>query len=143
MEERILSSYQAEPARKCILLVEDDPANAALLYEVISRETSHYAFVVSDGAAALQFVRRTRPHLLLLDYLLPDMNGLELYDRLYVMGELYDVPALLISAASFHFEPDKRPITLMTKPFDLDELLATIETLLSSLHVVSGVNQIE
>src|SRR5947209_13836948 len=101
MEERIISSQQAEPAGKCILLVEDDPANAALLYEVISRETPHHAFVVSNAGAALQFVRHTRPHLLLLDYLLPDMNGLQLYDRLYMMEDLSNIPALLISAASF------------------------------------------
>jgi DNA-binding response OmpR family regulator len=72
------------------------------------------------------------------------MNGLELYDRLYVTEELSDVPALLISAASFHFEPGNRPITYMTKPFDLDELLATIEALLGTLNEVpSAVSQIE
>jgi CheY-like chemotaxis protein len=54
--------------------------------------------VASDSTAALQLVRHLTPRLFILDYGLPGMNGIELYDRLSLSQELAPIRAILITA---------------------------------------------
>ena len=63
---------------KTILLVEDDTAIAELLVQMIAWETPHRVIAVSDGSQALNLVRDIKPQLLILDYWLPTMHGIEL-----------------------------------------------------------------
>jgi CheY-like chemotaxis protein len=71
-----------------------------------------------------------KPSLFILDYQLPRMNGIELYDKLHSIDGLDSVPAVLISARLPKQEIDKRRIIGMSKPLELDEFLHTIEELL-------------
>jgi CheY-like chemotaxis protein len=125
------------PLSKLILIVEDDVVNADCLASIISRETAYYAFVVTNSLRALQFVRHIKPQLFNLDYRLPDMNALELYDRLHANKDLQDIPALILSACVEYYQDDikARKLHSLGKPFDLDELLSTIESLLDSSPV--------
>lgn len=119
---------------KTILLVEDDPYISSFLVEAIAHETPYRAIVASDSNAALNLVRHVTPGLFILDYGLPGMNGIELYDRLHINQALATIPAILITAN--HNVPQqqiqKRHLTVFKKPLDLDVFLATIETLLTS-----------
>jgi len=119
---------------KTILLVEDDPYISSFLVEAIAHETPYRAIVASDSNAALNLVRHFTPGLFILDYGLPGMNGIELYDRLHINQALATIPTILISAN--HHLPNQqilqRHLTVFTKPFDLDAFLATIETLLTA-----------
>ena len=72
-----------------------------------------------------------KPDLIVLDYSLPHMNGLELYDHIHAMKELEHIPALLISAHPPLEEAKKRKLTCLKKPVELAELLQTIEKLLT------------
>jgi CheY-like chemotaxis protein len=114
---------------KTILVVEDDAFIGELLTLAISQETPFKALVVPDGFEALQLVHEYKPSLFILDYHLPDMNGIALYDRLHALKELASTPALLISANLPNRELAKRQLTGMRKPFDLNLLLETIERL--------------
>ena len=74
------------------------------------------------------------PDLLILDYRLPSMNGLDLYDHLQEQEGLTDVPTIMISA-NFSFPPGelaRRHITGIKKPLELDAFLPLIERLLSA-----------
>jgi DNA-binding response OmpR family regulator len=127
-----LSEHRSLP--KLILIVEDDAVNADCLASIISRETPYYAFVVSDGLRALRFVSYIKPQLFILDCRLPDMNALELYDHLHANRDLQDIPVLILSACIEYYQNDikARRLRSLSKPFDLDELLSTIESLLDS-----------
>ena len=72
------------------------------------------------------------PHLFIIDYNLPDMTGLELYDQLHSRVQLKNVPTLIISAIKppLH-ELGKRAIMFLAKPFEVMELLHTITKLLA------------
>src|SRR5215471_5138858 len=83
-----------------ILLVEDDAATQALYVEAISLLTTYHVYAVTTGPDALQIVTQLGPRLFILDYRLPQMNGLELYDRLHTILGLENVPAIIISATS-------------------------------------------
>jgi CheY-like chemotaxis protein len=116
---------------KTILIVEDDTVVAAFLAAAIEQETPYQALLAMSSSQALEVVHERKPSLFLLDYRLPGISGLELYDQFHALGELEDVPALLISASFPFEEANKRNILLLQKPFELDELLRNIERLLT------------
>jgi CheY-like chemotaxis protein len=118
-------------AVKSILLVEDDESIGEVLVQAITQETSYIVTLARNGQDALKSVEQIKPQLLILDYQLPRMNGLELYDRLHDMQELQDVPTIMISARLPRQELKKRQITAMNKPIDLDDFLQTIEQFLA------------
>ncbi len=115
-----------------ILLVEDDVHLGRLLTEMISLGTPYQSVLVSDSLEALRVVREVKPILFLLDYHLPHMHGLALYDRLHAIEELAQVPAILVSAALPHRELEQRKLVGMSKPFSPAKLLGTIHHLLAN-----------
>jgi DNA-binding response OmpR family regulator len=115
---------------KTILIVEDDESIGEVLVQAIIQETSYLAILVPDGLAALHTVAEIRPSLFILDYQLPRMHGIDLYDRLHAIAGLETVPAMMISARLPQQELSKRNILGMNKPLDLDEFLQAIDQLL-------------
>ena len=119
---------------KTILIVEDDPGIGSFLVEAITQETPYRAIVATDSHAALKLMQHFKPDLLILDYGLPGMNGIELYDRLHINKELAALPAILITANRHlpQHQVQERHLIFFRKPLELDTLLAAIETLLAS-----------
>lgn len=118
-----------KPGAKIILLVEDDINIGEVLQQAIIQETSFLVTLASDSFQALQIVKGIKPNLFILDYQLPGMNGIELYDHLHTIKELEHVPVLMMSAHLPRQELRKRKLRGMNKPIDLDEFLQTIENL--------------
>ncbi|GAC1366921.1 MAG: response regulator transcription factor [Ktedonobacteraceae bacterium] len=116
---------------KLILIVEDDASIGDVIVQAIQTETPYQATLVTDGFQALRIVRNIKPQLFVLDYLLPSMNGLELYDNLHATEGLEHIPALFMSANAPTSELEKRRVYYIRKPFELDELLRGIEELLA------------
>lgn len=124
-------STKGEPAAtKTILIVEDNVDIGEFLVQVLAEETSHAAVLVSRGSEALQAVLSLQPSLFILDYRLPDMDGVELYDKLHAIQGLGDVPALMWSAHLPEKELEKRMIVGVKKSIGLNELLEIIEKML-------------
>src|SRR6266487_2564162 len=115
---------------KTVLVVEDDIGIGNFLVQAILQETSHQAMLVTDGFQALKAVASIKPSLFILDYQLPRMNGIELYDQLHAMKGLEQIPAIVVSARLPKQEIEKRKIMAMSKPLELDDFLNTIEKLL-------------
>ena len=113
-----------------VLVVEDDVGIGNFLVQAILQETSHQAMLVTDGFQALKAVASIKPGLFILDYQLPRMNGIELYDQLHAMHGFEDIPAIIVSARLPKQEIEKRKIIPMSKPLELDDFLNTIDRLL-------------
>ena len=113
--------------KRVILVIEDDDSIGTFLVEALSQETPYKAILVTDGFQALQIVHTVKPCLVITDYRLPNMNGLELYDMLKSMQSLKDTPAILMSAQLPVQEVQKRNLVGLNKPFELDDLLNTVE----------------
>src|SRR6266851_879454 len=86
-------------AAKTILIVEDDEDIGEFLTLVISQMTDKVVFVSTTSATALEVVRHIKPDLLLLDYRLDEMNGVELYDQIHTIEGFETVPAIVMSAS--------------------------------------------
>jgi DNA-binding response OmpR family regulator len=122
--------HQQQRQQRTILIVEDDEAIGAFLMETIAQETPYRFVLATHSQQALELAQEIRPILFILNYHLPGMNGIQLYDRLHAIQELAHVPAIMISAVLPEREVKKRKIAGITKPFDLSLLLETIEQLL-------------
>jgi CheY-like chemotaxis protein len=119
-----------QASTKTILLVEDDTAIADLLVQIITQETSYQVLAVPDGLQALELVRSIKPQLLILDYWLPTIHGIELYDRLHDTEGLEQVPAIMLSVNAPLGQMNQRQIMYIRKPFDMYKLLEAIHKLL-------------
>ncbi|GHO86630.1 response regulator [Dictyobacter formicarum] len=113
-----------------ILVVEDDDSIGTLLIDALIMETPYNAMLVTDGFQALKTMRVQKPCLVITDYRLPHMDGLELCDRMRAMAEIDDVPIIMMSAYLPKDEAQKRNMACLQKPFELDDLLDTIQTIL-------------
>ncbi|TMB90880.1 MAG: response regulator [Chloroflexi bacterium] len=120
-------------AVKTVFIVEDDEAIGDLLVQAIEQETSYQAVLASDGFQALKMLRTVKPDLILLDYSLPGMNGLELYDTIHTVKALKHLPVLIVSAETARIQKEikARQLLQLQKPFDLANLLQAIERLFS------------
>src|SRR5690348_11585065 len=117
-----------------IVVVEDDEATREVVQIVIESETSYRTLLISSGKETLQRieeVKQARPGLFLLDFQLPFMNALDLYDQLHTIPELRNVPAIIITASTISEAQQEaiaaRHIEIFWKPFEVQDMLACIE----------------
>ena len=131
--DTVTSAQEERTAVKTVFIVEDDEAIGEFLVEAIEQETPYQAVLASDGLQALKMLRTVKPDVLILDYGLPDMNGLEFYDAIHAVKALKDLPVLIISAemARIQKEVKARQLSQLQKPFELTHLLEAIEQLFS------------
>ena len=116
---------------KTILLVEDDSIISELLIEMIKQETPYYVCSAPDALVALELVKNIKPQLLILDYWLPFIHGIEVYDRLHNTEGLEEVPAIMLSVNAPAREINQRHMTYIKKPFDMPKLLDAIHRLIA------------
>jgi len=122
-----------------ILIVDDESDVAEALCAVLELE-GYEVSVVGDGAACLRFLGEQRPDLVLLDLMMPVLNGFQVLDAMQD-DALRDVPVIMMSAARperVFSEPNVR--AFLKKPFELQGLLDTIEQALRPLPSGVGVN---
>ncbi|GAC1398833.1 MAG: twitching motility response regulator PilG [Ktedonobacteraceae bacterium] len=116
---------------KVTLIVEDDASIGEVLVYAISQAIPHKVVFAVDGFEALEIIKSIKPDLFILDYQLPRMTGIELYDRLQNTQGLAHVPTIIMSANLPEVAIRQRKLIGIKKPFELDELLDTIEKLMA------------
>jgi CheY-like chemotaxis protein len=121
---------------KMVLIVEDDPGIGQYIFLAIFHETPYLSLLVTDSVRALEVVKHIRPNLFMLDYRLPSMNGVELYDQLHLTEGLETIPAIIMSAGlpreQLENEIKQRQLVVLPTPHDRDDLLQTVEQVFAS-----------
>jgi two-component system, cell cycle response regulator DivK len=109
-----------------ILIAEDEPDNQVILQTVVEALVGLRCEVVGDGLAVLACVERERPRMILLDLMMPVLDGFQVAQRLKRDPATSSIPIVAVSALA---RPDDREAALaagcdefVRKPFDLDEL---------------------
>jgi DNA-binding NtrC family response regulator len=127
-----LVSARQKSAHPMVFVIDADESTGNLLVQVLMQEASCFAFLFTQWTDVLRAVETVKLHLFLLDYRLPDRNGLELYDQLHALPTVETIPAILFSAGTVPAdELHKRQLPFLHKPFNLDELIGTLEHALS------------
>jgi CheY-like chemotaxis protein len=109
-----------------ILIAEDEPDNQVILQTVVESLVGLRSNVVGDGLAVLASVERERPRMILLDLMMPGLDGFQVTRQLKSDPSTSGIPIVAVSAMA---RPDDREAALaagcdefVRKPFDLDEL---------------------
>lgn len=116
---------------KLILVGEDDDALAILLEELICDELNCEIVRATDGKQTLELAHTVRVDLILLDYLLPEMDGLQVYDALQADPQTRTIPVLFVTAAANNPAFTDRGLTnYIQKPFDIEDFIEQVRSLL-------------
>lgn len=116
-----------------ILIVEDEKSIADMVKMCLSKN-GYICEIANDGTTAAKIIEEKRYDLILLDIMLPDINGYDLIDYI----KLYEIPVIFVTAKTS--VPDRvKGLKLgaedyISKPFELEELLARVETVLRRYH---------
>ncbi len=113
-----------------LVVIEDEVKIAQMVKDYLEKEGAK-VFLARDGASGMELVKKESPHLVVLDLMLPDLNGLEICRKL---RQDQDVPIIMLTAKS---QETDRVVGLemgaddyITKPFSLAELAARIRAVL-------------
>jgi two-component system, sensor histidine kinase and response regulator len=114
-----------------VLAVDDTPGNLRVLVEALS-SAGHEVLVATDGRAALDTVRYARPDLILLDVMMPELDGFETCTALKNNPDTADIPIIFMTALTETQEKVRAfelgAVDYLTKPFEHAELLARVST---------------
>ena len=113
-----------------ILIVDDDPAMTTLLQLSFELE-GHVVVTASSGAEALELARKIHPAAMVVDVMMPEMDGLELIRRLRANQATSDIPVVCCSAKSLSHDVqagyDAGADDYVTKPFEPVDLIERVE----------------
>ena len=121
-----------EQRKRVVVIGEDDEPIARLLRDAVNDEPAYQAVIVPDGALVLETVRQVHADLLILDVMMPGLNGIEVFDRVRADTDVRDMPVLFVTAATVDFGRqfrDRKISDVISKPFDLNDLLTKVRKL--------------
>jgi len=129
-----------------VLVVEDEPAQREVLAYNIRAEGYQVA-TAESGDEALELVRETPPDVIILDWMLPHLSGIEVCRQLKVSGATARIPVIMLSARSEETDRVRGLETgaddYVTKPYSLAELLARVRTQLRRVRPAAVGEQLE
>jgi DNA-binding NtrC family response regulator len=124
------SSFQESPAAT-VLVVDDIAANRNVLGETLEKE-NYEVLLASDGETALKVCQKARPDIILLDVMMPGMDGFETCRRLKAAAATRPIPVIFISAQnetrSMVSGFQAGGVDYITKPFQAEEVLIRVHT---------------
>jgi two-component system sensor histidine kinase/response regulator len=114
-----------------ILVVDDQPMNVQLLKRKLEKEKME-VLAAHNGLEALEQVKAHKPDLILLDLMMPDMDGMEVCQRLQASSETRSIPIIFVTARNTKESKleglSVGAVDFITKPIDVDETLARVQT---------------
>jgi DNA-binding response OmpR family regulator len=131
--------HSSAAERGVILIVDDTPDNLALLSDALD-EVGYMVLVALDGLSALNRIQRRRPDLILLDAMMPGLDGFETCQRIKADVATADIPVLFMTALTDSEHVVKGfaagGIDYVTKPINTEEVLARVASHLRTARIL-------
>jgi two-component system, OmpR family, response regulator len=124
-------SGSAAKGKRRILIVDDDPNSTHLVKILLEKSGPYVVLEENDAAKADQTAHNFKPEVILLDIVMPKMDGGELATQIEADGELHDTPIIFLTALVTHGEAKSglhiQGHPLVAKPISIPELVDAIE----------------
>jgi two-component system phosphate regulon response regulator PhoB len=124
-----------------VLVVEDEPAQREVLAYNLAAE-GYSVRQASDGEEAMMLIDEAAPDLIILDWMMPLLSGIEVCRRIKTRAETRDIPVIMLSARSEEVDAvrglDTGADDYVIKPYNLRELMARVRTQLRRVHPASA-----
>jgi DNA-binding response OmpR family regulator len=121
------------------ILVADDESHILNVVSLKLRNAGFRVLTATDGQEALEVALLERPDLLITDYHMPLLSGLELCQRL--RQECAAIPAIMLTARGYNLEPEDTArsgiLRMVSKPFSPRQLLATVQEVLAETAIAA------
>ena len=121
-----------DQAQETILLVDDNPTNLQMLYQLLEKSVASKLLVAKNGETALAIARKARPDLILLDIMMPGIDGFEVCRRLKADPATGPIPVIFLSALDETADKVKGlqlgAVDYVSKPFQAEEVVARVNT---------------
>ncbi len=134
MKANDIPTESLESAKKRVLVVDDDEQIVELFLDILGRDDRFEVQTAATGYDAGVLTEQFRPHLVLLDYMLPDINGNLVCDRIRANPDLAGTKIIIVSGV---VKPDEIDALMesgaddfVKKPFDIGELIERVKGLL-------------
>jgi CheY-like chemotaxis protein len=115
-----------EPAMTRLLVVDDELAIVDALQDILSSVEGYEVMTAYNGQEGLRSMGETRPDLVLLDLMMPVMDGREMLQRMRADPKFSDIPVVVMSAGRISDEERRAASATLPKPFELDSLLEAV-----------------
>ena len=116
------------------ILVADDESHILHVVSLKLRNAGFRVLTAHDGAEAFELAVQERPDLLITDYHMPQLSGLELCRKLRQEPTTATLPAIMLTARGYHLKPHDTEqsgiLRMLSKPFSPRHLLATVQEVL-------------
>ena len=116
------------------ILVADDESHILHVVSLKLRNAGYSVVTARDGQEAFDLASAERPDLLITDYHMPQLSGLELCQKLKLDVATANIPAIMLTARGYHLEPNDTEqsgiLRMLSKPFSPRQLLATVQEVL-------------
>jgi two-component system alkaline phosphatase synthesis response regulator PhoP len=121
-----------------VLVCEDDPAMVRIFQFLLQKQGIGPVLTATDGAKVVAIAQRERPHLILLDMMLPNKDGLTILKELKAIQSIAAIPVVVISGIESQNQVsqaiDTGAADYVTKPFDSMDLGMRLRSFLDSLY---------
>jgi two-component system alkaline phosphatase synthesis response regulator PhoP len=128
-----LPFFQREGTVAATILIVDDEVHLARIIQLTLEHAGYETLLAFDGEEALELVRRRRPSLVILDLMLPLLDGYKVCNRIKQDEETKRIPVMILSARDLSRERIEEPFNadlFMAKPFDCAALVEKVAELL-------------
>ena len=121
--------------KKSVVIIEDEPFIIEALTFLLENE-GLVVRSITDGANAIDFIIKSKPNLVILDIMLPNVSGMKILEDIRSMDEISNLPVLMLTAKGQ--KKDRRAAEeagvskFMTKPFDNQELIENVKAMIRS-----------
>jgi CheY-like chemotaxis protein len=119
------------------ILVADDESHILHVVSLKLRNAGYRVVTARDGQEAFELAQAEKPDLLITDYHMPQLSGLELCQKLKQTPETSSIPAIMLTARGYHLEPNDTEkngiLRMLSKPFSPRHLLATVNEVLEQV----------
>ena len=115
-----------------VLIVDDEASNLRILTHILNQE--YTIFTANDGPTAIEMAEEFQPDVILLDIVMPEMDGYEVISALKASDKTRNIPVIIVSGLNTGADKTKEAADYISKPFSAETVKSKIRNQIQSIQ---------